>query len=734
MTLAIIQEQTLTDIADAIREKNGLTDTYTPAEMPQAISDIPTAAGELDGIIDGTLTVFSMPADMYYIAPYRFYNFTQLSNVDLTRCTEVGQSAFYGCTNIGTVKMPSLLTVGTGAFQGCTSLSVDGGALPASLDNIGTYAFAQAGTSGSGFALAPASLLNIQSYAFQASKLLSISGPIGFVGANACQNCTSLTSVDVSSMGNVAADAFNGCTALQTLRAPIVGSIASNSFKGLTGVTTLDLSGSQISSLSTYAFAAIGASRANASSNPFVLDFSGSTFTQVPSYAFGGNSSSVKTQYMTVILPDTVTSIQSYAFQYSDHVDVYLKGTTAPSLAASNVWNGATNYNIFVPYNAAHAYSTGTNWTAQASHIHGYSEANAFTAGQTLPAINVEGYALTWYRDSALTTPVTTVSDASVQYYCSVGTTQVGYGITRVLADDCTVQITDGTNNYSVGEGVPANTVLTITGIPTTAGWTPYIFTVNGNNFTSGDTFTMTTNLEIVAIYWDGVNVPVNPTLSQNSWVIIRDVCRQGKAKDYWSIGDTIDITLTNNQTITYRLSDGKSGRYALSDGTGNSEVVFEPLTQLSNITRSMNSNGSNVGGYASSQMHTYLNSTVYDMFPADVKAAMSQVKILSGTGGGTSSGTSSSDNYVFLMAETEMGARTYSIGTDESPLGRYEYYEANTAASARIKQRDGTNREYWLRSPQSGYSYSFVYVNSNGSFYYGDAGTARGVAPCFAI
>lgn len=40
MSKVLVTESYLEDIADAIRSKNGLTDTYTPAEMASAISDI----------------------------------------------------------------------------------------------------------------------------------------------------------------------------------------------------------------------------------------------------------------------------------------------------------------------------------------------------------------------------------------------------------------------------------------------------------------------------------------------------------------------------------------------------------------------------------------------------------------------------------------------------------------------------------------------------------------------
>ena len=41
----LISEDTLVDIADAIREKNGETKLYRPDEMPQAILEIKTSSG-----------------------------------------------------------------------------------------------------------------------------------------------------------------------------------------------------------------------------------------------------------------------------------------------------------------------------------------------------------------------------------------------------------------------------------------------------------------------------------------------------------------------------------------------------------------------------------------------------------------------------------------------------------------------------------------------------------------
>ena len=55
-----VDRQALQDIADAIREKNGSSDTYTPSEMAEAIKNI--AGGE--GLNFSSLIPFGFPADI----------------------------------------------------------------------------------------------------------------------------------------------------------------------------------------------------------------------------------------------------------------------------------------------------------------------------------------------------------------------------------------------------------------------------------------------------------------------------------------------------------------------------------------------------------------------------------------------------------------------------------------------------------------------------------------------
>lgn len=227
----------------------------------------------------------------------------------------------------------------------------------------------------------------------------------------------------------------------------------------------------------------------------------------------------------------------------------------------------------------------------------------------------------------------------------------------------------------------------------------------------------------------------IDPVFANNDWATIRTVVRSGNIPATWAVGDTKDITLSNGQTVSYRICDMQTGRYALADGSGSSNMVLEPIVQISNLKAKMNANGSNSGSFAQSEMRTITLVNVLALFPTDAQDAMSEVLVLSGTGGGTTSGTSSSANKLFLAAEMELFAsRLYSIGNAECPLGQFDYYKTHNNNSDRIKQRDGSNQSYWLRSPESGHGSSFCFVAATGYVSSLKADAPYGVAPFFAI
>lgn len=75
-----------------------------------------------------------------------------------------------------------------------------------------------------------------------------------------------------------------------------------------------------------------------------------------------------------IIIPDTVTTINTYAFQATrPELGFHLKSTTPPTLANTNAFSSWNGMKIYVPYSSDHsvlaAYQTATNWSTYASYM-----------------------------------------------------------------------------------------------------------------------------------------------------------------------------------------------------------------------------------------------------------------------------------------------------------------------------------------------------------------------------
>ena len=145
-TPVVVLDDTLTDIANAIRGKNGSSDKYKPGQMADAIDNISAGGtGIPREVIDGVykipeVTSFSLPSNATnvgkYALAYAFYSCPSLTSVDLSSLTKVSgedafYEAFYNCTALTSVDISSLTTLSVrnalaSAFDVCTALtSVD---------------------------------------------------------------------------------------------------------------------------------------------------------------------------------------------------------------------------------------------------------------------------------------------------------------------------------------------------------------------------------------------------------------------------------------------------------------------------------------------------------------------------------------------------------------------------------------------------------------------------------
>ena len=142
-TPVVVLDDTLTNIANAIRGKNGSSDKYKPGQMAGAIDNIPAGTmGIPREVIDGVykipeVTSFSLPSNATDVGKYAlanaFYSCPSLTSVDLSSLTKVSgedafYEAFYNCTALTSVDLSSLTTLSgrnalASAFDVCTALT-----------------------------------------------------------------------------------------------------------------------------------------------------------------------------------------------------------------------------------------------------------------------------------------------------------------------------------------------------------------------------------------------------------------------------------------------------------------------------------------------------------------------------------------------------------------------------------------------------------------------------------
>lgn len=223
----------------------------------------------------------------------------------------------------------------------------------------------------------------------------------------------------------------------------------------------------------------------------------------------------------------------------------------------------------------------------------------------------------------------------------------------------------------------------------------------------------------------------IDSTLENNSWDTIKYAIDNDMVPSGW-LGQTKEIDSGTYAGYNVRLVDLTANRYSKTS-SGSTNAVFQ-FSNCLTTTYGMNSTATNVGGWASCSLRTTLNSTFLQALPQDLQDVISECTVLSGTGNSTTSGTSSSNNKIFLPCEWEMfGANTYGIGSSEG-TPQYQYYAQG--ASYRILTIYGTSTKPWwrLRSPWSGLNAQFCVVDDSGGPNASTASDLNGVAPCFAI
>ena len=199
------------------------------------------------------------------------------------------------------------------------------------------------------------------------------------------------------------------------------------------------------------------------------------------------------------------------------------------------------------------------------------------------------------------------------------------------------------------------------------------------------------------------------------------------------SVGDQVTLSLNgtnyafdiigfNHDTLT------DPAAYGEETATGKAGITFQ-MHDLFATTYKMNSSTTNSGGWKSSAMRTSTMATMKGYLPAAWQTAIKPVNKVSGTGGGSSSGTETVSDSCFLLAEIEIfGSTDYSVSGEGT---QYAYYKAG---NSRVKNKGGSAGDWWGRSPSSFYSDYFCGVDRYGYEDFNYASDSNGVAFGFCV
>lgn len=135
-----------------------------------------------------------------------------------------------------------------------------------------------------------------------------------------------------------------------------------------------------------------------------------------------------------------------------------------------------------------------------------------------------------------------------------------------------------------------------------------------------------------------------------------------------------------------------------------------------------------NNNSYKDSSIHSYLNSTFYNLIDSQIRAVIKQVKIPY-TNSGVQSVANGLSTKVFLLSGTEVGFSGVSYMNTEG--AKLSYFDS---ASKRVAYNGSSAAEWWLRSPYTNNGNYVWSVKSDGSGDFWSYYYTYGVRPAFVL
>ena len=249
-----------------------------------------------------------------------------------------------------------------------------------------------------------------------------------------------------------------------------------------------------------------------------------------------------------------------------------------------------------------------------------------------------------------------------------------------------------------------------------------------------------TCKLEFNAVERDalGEDIPDPVSFTSDSWKTIQKAVQTGNTNNY-NVGDTKEVDLESFGTHTVRISNMSACTTETSETACGFVVEFADIISM----QKFNNSETNVGGWKDSKLRTYINGTMYNTLPSELQNVISSTKVISGHGRTSVEKNFETQDKLYLLS----GHEVYEDGTSDqiSPYDtsydttkQLDYYKnkgvTTSSYAVAIKQYNGSNSYWWLRSASYSNTSNFLYVINSGNWTAISAGYYNGVSPAFRI
>lgn len=170
------------------------------------------------------------------------------------------------------------------------------------------------------------------------------------------------------------------------------------------------------------------------------------------------------------------------------------------------------------------------------------------------------------------------------------------------------------------------------------------------------------------------------------------------------------------------------------TDTSVESETASGIVIEFSDIINRhvMNSTDSSIGGWGTSEMRTYVNTTIYNSFPSWIHDMVIDTKVISGRSYAEPSSIITTDK-IYLLSPHEIWSDNVRYDSAYNQTKQLEYYKNLNSSTSNCS---ATKKSYlwWLRSAQTINDFRFMDVSTDGSYSVNPPSKDWGVSPAFRI